>query len=80
MLGGCEENALIFDQMIVIGAFMLKKWIKSDCLDLRFSLWMQAASPLKPLLTGPVLVKQMGEKGDHHNIGKDCFEESSFHC
>ena len=36
MLSGCEENALIFYQMIVIGAFMLKKWIKSDCLNLRF--------------------------------------------
>ena len=35
-MGGCEENALIFDQMIVTGAFMLKKWIKSDCLNLRF--------------------------------------------
>ena len=44
--------------------------IKSDCLDLRFSPWRAAAEPLKPPLTGPVLVKQMGEKGDHHNRGK----------
>ena len=39
MLCGCEENAhyaLIVDQMFVIGAVMLKKRIKSDCLDLRF--------------------------------------------
>ena len=43
MLGGCEENALIFDQMIVTGAFMLKKWIKSDCLNLRFWwLWINS--------------------------------------
>ena len=70
MLGGCEENAhfaLIFHQMIVIKTLYAQKVDKSDCLDLRFSPWRLAASPLKPPLTGPVLVQQMGEKGDHHN-------------